>query len=186
MKKLFFLAAAFMIGATMMAQTAKVDEVAKFNEEKHDFGKVKQGVPAITFFEIKNTSDKVIVIESATASCGCTTPEWSKEPIAPGATSKIKVGYNAAGMGRFDKTVTIKVAGVTEAKILTISGEVVADPSVTNATAKTTNTNTPANNTNTPAAATNNTNTQSKATNAAKTTTTKPKTTTTTKEKSSN
>ena len=179
MKKLFFLAAAFMIGATMMAQTAKVDEVAKFNEEKHDFGKVKQGVPAITFFEIKNTSDKVIVIESATASCGCTTPEWSKEPIAPGATSKIKVGYNAAGMGRFDKTVTIKVAGVTEAKILTISGEVVADPSVTNATAKATNTNTPA-------AATNNTNTQSKATNAAKTTTTKPKTTTTTKEKSSN
>jgi hypothetical protein len=176
MKKLLFLSAAFIISANIMAQATKVDEVAKFNEEKHDFGKVKQGVPAITYFEITNSSSKPIVLESATASCGCTTPEWSKEPIAPGATSKIKVGYNAAGMGHFDKTVTIKVAGVTEAKVLTITGEVVADAGVANAAVKTTATNT-----NTPAPTNTNTNTQSKST---KTTTTKPKTTTTTKEKS--
>ena len=48
-----------------------------------------------------------MVISNVQTSCGCTTPEWSKEPIAPGATSKVRVGYNAASEGHFDKTITI-------------------------------------------------------------------------------
>lgn len=126
MKKLFFFAAAFITGISAMAQQ-KVDEVVKVNSDKHDFGKIKQGVPVTTFFTITNTSNSPIVIESATAACGCTTPEYAKEPIPAGGATKLKVGYNAAAMGRFDKPVTIKLAGVAETKILMISGEVVTE-----------------------------------------------------------
>jgi hypothetical protein len=124
MKKLLFLAAAAITGISAMAQQ-KIDEVAKFSTEKYDFGKIKQGAPVTTFFTITNTSDKPIVIESATAGCGCTTPEYSKEPIPAGGSAKLKVGYNAAASGRFDKPVTVKLAGVADQKVVMISGEVV-------------------------------------------------------------
>ena len=125
MKKLFFIAAAFIVTAGAMAQT-KPDDVAKFNTNKYDFGKVKQNVPAVYSFEITNTSDKPLVIENAHATCGCTVPEYQKDPILPGKTTKIKVQYNAANGGQFDKTVFVKFAGVDEEKSLGITGEVLA------------------------------------------------------------
>ena len=124
MKKILLLAAVFATGMTTMAQQ-KADEVMKVNTEKYDFGKIKQGVPVTTFFIVTNTSDKPIFIESATAGCGCTTPEFSKEPIAPNGTTQLKVGYNAATMGHFDKTVSIKVAGFQDPKIINITGVVI-------------------------------------------------------------
>ena len=123
MKKLFFIAAAFIVTAGAMAQT-KPDDVAKFNTNKYDFGKVKQNVPAVYSFEITNTTDKPLVIENAHATCGCTVPEYQKDPILPGKTAKIKVQYNAANGGQFDKTVFVKFAGVDEEKALGITGEV--------------------------------------------------------------
>ena len=65
-----------------------------------------------------------LTISNVQASCGCTTPEWEHSPIAPGAQSVIKVGYNAAAVAPFTKDVTIKLAGITETKIIRISGEV--------------------------------------------------------------
>lgn len=124
MKKLFFIAAAFVLSAGVIAQDQKPDDVAKFNTEKYDFGKVKQNVPAVYYFEITNKSDKPLVIENAHATCGCTTPEYQKDPILPGKTAKLKVQYNAAGIGHFDKGVFVKFAGITEEKSLGISGEV--------------------------------------------------------------
>ena len=109
-----------------MAQTKKPDDVAKFNTNKYDFGKVKQSVPAVYSFELTNTSDKPLVIENAHATCGCTVPEYQKDPILPGKTAKIKVQYNAANGGQFDKTVFVKFAGVDEEKSLGITGEVLA------------------------------------------------------------
>ena len=124
MKKLFLLATAFVFGFAAMAQQ-QIDNVIKVDMEKYDFGKIKQGVPVTTYFTITNISDKPIVIENATASCGCTTPEWNREPIAPNATAKIKVGYNAGAMGTFTKPVTIKLAGIDVTKQVNITGEVV-------------------------------------------------------------
>ena len=124
MKKLFLLATAFVFGFAAMAQQ-KIEDVIKVDMEAYNFGKVKQGVPVTTYFTITNISDKPIVIESAQASCGCTTPEWSREPIAPNATTKIKVGYNAAAPGSFTKPVTIKLAGIDATKQVNITGEVV-------------------------------------------------------------
>jgi hypothetical protein len=123
MKKILLIASAFIVGLTASAQQ-KADDIIKVKSEKFDFGKIKQNVPVTTYFEFTNTSDKPLVIESATASCGCTTPEYAKEPIAPNATTKIKVGYNAAAMGSFTKPVTVKFAGVQDPKVVTITGEV--------------------------------------------------------------
>ena len=119
MKKFLFLAVAFVAGLSVMAQ--KAEDVIKISADKHDFGKIKQGVPVTTYFTITNTTDKPVVIENAWAGCGCTTPEYSKEPIPAGGTSKLKVGYNAAAMGHFDKAVNIKLAGVTDPKVVTIT-----------------------------------------------------------------
>ena len=124
MKKLFFIAAAFIVTSGAMAQTTKPDDVAKFNTNKYDFGKVKQNVPAVYTFEITNTSAKPLVIENAHATCGCTVPEYQKDPILPGKSAKIKVQYNAANGGQFDKTVFVKLAGVDQEKSLGITGEV--------------------------------------------------------------
>jgi len=126
MKKLLFIAAAFIVSAGAMAQKTMVDSFAKFNVDKYDFGKIKQNVPATYTFEITNKSDKPLVIENAHATCGCTTPEYQKDPILPGKTAKIKVGYNAATLNHFDKTVYVKFAGVDEEKALGITGEVLA------------------------------------------------------------
>ena len=134
MKKILLLAAVFATGFTAMAQQ-KADEVIKVNVETYDFGKIKQGTPVTTYFTITNTSDKPITIENAWAGCGCTTPEFSKEPIAPGATSKLKVGYNAAAMGHFTKDVNVKIAGYQQQKIVKITGEVV-NASATDALSK--------------------------------------------------
>jgi hypothetical protein len=123
MKKIFFFAAASLVGFISFAQQ-KAEEVIKINYEKFDFGKIKQGVPAVTYFTITNISNKPVVIENAYAGCGCTTPEVSKAPIAPNGTTRVKVGYNAAAMGHFEKDVTLKLAGVQEPKIIKITGEV--------------------------------------------------------------
>jgi hypothetical protein len=130
MKKIALFATALVFSIAVMAQT-KADDVAKFNTEKHDFGKIKQGVPVTFFFEIKNISDKPIVVENASASCGCTVPEKPEKPINPGATGKIKVQFNAAAVAPFTKDIYIKLAGVDQPKTVQITGEVVANDNST-------------------------------------------------------
>lgn len=123
MKKVLLLATAFLFTLGVTAQT-KPDDVIKMNAETHDFGKIKQGEPVTFVFELKNISDKPVVVENTSASCGCTTPEKPTEPIMPGASGKIKVVYNAAAVAPFTKDVFIKLAGIDEQKIVHISGEV--------------------------------------------------------------
>jgi len=130
MKKVFFLMIA-LIGMT--AAFAQSKAPLEFKEMKHSFGKIKQNVPATFAFTFKNTSSTPIVIESATAQCGCTTPEYPKGVIPKGASNTIKVTYNAANMGSFTKQVTVKVAKATDPIILTIDGEVVGADAATKA-----------------------------------------------------
>jgi hypothetical protein len=117
--------AAATVAATSAVQPSP-DEFIKINTVKYDFGKIKQNVPVFYSFEIKNISNKPVVVENSYASCGCTTPEKIVEPIAPGATAQLKVQYNAANPGAFTKDVHIKLAGVAQEKIVHITGEVVA------------------------------------------------------------
>ena len=87
--------------------TAATDSVLKLKEAEHNFDKIPQGKPVYYTFEIINTGKTALKLDDVHASCGCTTPEWSREEIAPGATAKIKVGYNAAVEGPFEKNITI-------------------------------------------------------------------------------
>ena len=125
MKKVLLPVIALFFGVSLMAQT-QADSLIKVNVEKHDFGKIKQNVPFTYSFEIKNISNKPVVVQNTWASCGCTTPEKITEPIAPGATAKLKVQYNAAALATFNKDVYIQLAGVTNPKTVHISGEVLA------------------------------------------------------------
>jgi hypothetical protein len=125
MKKILLAFTTLFLGVAIMAQT-KPDDVMKVNTEKYDFGKIKQGVPVVMYFEIKNTTDKPLVVENTYGSCGCTTPEKIEKPIQPGETVKLKVNYNAAALGHFDKDVYVKLAGVDTPKDLKITGETLA------------------------------------------------------------
>lgn len=122
MKKLLT-ALAFIAVLPVFAQTATTSPV-EFKELKHGFGKIEQGKPVTTEFSFVNTSAKPVVIETATAGCGCTKPEYPEAPVLKGKTAVIKVTYNAANPGAFTKTVTVKFAGIAEPVVLTIDGEV--------------------------------------------------------------
>lgn len=126
MKKFALTLLAVVIGTFLFAQSKKADEIIKFSVSKHNFGKIKQGTPVTYDFEFTNISGKPVVIESATASCGCTTPSWPQQPIATGKGNKIKAGFNAAAPGTFDKTVFVKVAGIDQPLELRIIGEVLS------------------------------------------------------------
>ncbi|MBM3413531.1 MAG: DUF1573 domain-containing protein [Bacteroidetes bacterium] len=130
MKKIIFAFALSFFSMFVFAQS-KVDAVAKMNTEKYDFGKIKQGEPVTYFFEIKNISDKPLVVENSWASCGCTTPERITEPIQPGTSAKLKVQYNAAAVAPFIKDINIKFAGIDEVKTVKITGEVLSTEAFT-------------------------------------------------------
>jgi Protein of unknown function (DUF1573) len=133
MKKLFVSFAVLLIAGASFAQAdppavpvVKAEELIKFKETVHDFGKIKQGVPVNYDFTFKNISKKPVVIESATASCGCTTPVKPEKPVAKGKTDIIKAGFNAASPSPFDKTIYVKVAGVAQPMEIKIKGEVLS------------------------------------------------------------
>jgi hypothetical protein len=126
MKTLMLALSVMFMSTAVFAQSIKAEDMVSFKDKVYDFGKIKQGTPVTHDFEFTNVSDKPVVIESATASCGCTTPTWPQAPVAKGKSDKIKAGFNAAAPGAFTKQITIKVAGADAPLTLTIKGEVVA------------------------------------------------------------
>src|SRR4051812_2382094 len=96
MKTAMLVLSVMFFSVSAFSQTKKADELVKFKETTYDFGKIKQGVPVTHEFAFTNVSDKPVVVESATASCGCTTPAWPQAPVAKGKTDKITAGFNAA------------------------------------------------------------------------------------------
>ena len=109
MKRLLSLFSFILLAVAVQAQTAA--EGLDVKETTYDFGSIPQGKPVYHTFQVINNSKTPLKLDNVQASCGCTTPEWSKDPIAPGATSTIKVGYNAAAEGGFEKAVTITYNG---------------------------------------------------------------------------
>jgi Protein of unknown function (DUF1573) len=100
-----------------------------FENISHDFGNIKEGTMVTYEFVFTNTGKTPLVINTVQPSCGCTTPEWSREPIAPGAKGKIKAIYNTYGRpGNFQKYVTVKSNAVTGSVDLTIKGVVITTP----------------------------------------------------------
>lgn len=130
MKKLFIAALAFVGTTSAFAQTEKkVADVAKLNVETFDFGKIKQNVPAKATFTVTNISSEPIIIEQAQPTCGCTIGDYTKSPIAPGQSGTITATYNAAALGAIHKSITMKLAGISEMKSLGLAGEVLDEAS---------------------------------------------------------
>ncbi len=102
---------------------ANAADVLVLKETEHDFSQIPQGKPVYYNFEIKNTGTTALKLDDVHASCGCTTPEWNHEPIAPGANAIIKVGYNASADGYFEKFITITFNG-NQTKQIKIKGTV--------------------------------------------------------------
>ncbi len=110
---------------------AQTDAGAKieFTKETHDYGTIKNGADGTCSFEFKNTGTEPLIISMAKGSCGCTVPEWPKEPIAPGAKASIKVKYDTSRAGAINKNVTITSNAVNEpTKIIYIKGTVLPLP----------------------------------------------------------
>jgi hypothetical protein len=124
MRKALLACASFLITLSLFAQQKKAEDVIRFKELSYDFGKIKQNVPATHDFVFSNISDGPVVIESATPSCGCTTPIKPEGAIPKGKDNKITAGFNAAQPGPFNKSITVKVAGIDVPLQLKITGEV--------------------------------------------------------------
>lgn len=96
-----------------------------FNETTHDFKTIKAKDGKVTaVFTLTNNNDKPIVITNVKPSCGCTTPEWTKEPISSGKQGHVKADFNPAGQapGAFEKTITVETSGEPSTITLKIKG----------------------------------------------------------------
>lgn len=132
MKKALFSLALMLVAlvafTTANAQSSKGAKI-EFSKEVHDYGNVKYGADGTCTFEFKNTGNEPLIISEAHGSCGCTVPEWPKEPINPGKTAVLKVKYDTNRPGNFNKTVTITSNAVNEpSKVVSIKGNVGAKP----------------------------------------------------------
>jgi hypothetical protein len=109
----------------LLAIAARAQGVLTFESIDHDFGKVPEGTMAAYEFKFKNTGNQPIVIASAQASCGCTTPDWTKTPVMPGKSGIVKAVYNSAGRpGVFAKTITVMSNATEGSKVLSLKGTV--------------------------------------------------------------
>ena len=123
MKRLVFSIVLCLLGL-VSAIAGDGDAQATFKTRIHDFGVIKEdGGPVSCTFEFVNTGDKPLIIVEATASCGCTRPEYTTKPIKPGKKGKIKVTYSPLGRpGAFRKTVKVKTNGSEPRTTLIIEG----------------------------------------------------------------
>jgi hypothetical protein len=125
MKRLILSLTALVLSTAMFAQK-KTDEVAKFATETIDQGKLKQNNPEEVKFIVTNISKEPLIIEQANPTCGCTIGDYTKTPIAPGSTGYVSAKFNAANLGHFTKTLTVKFAGADDIKNIVITGDVLA------------------------------------------------------------
>ena len=128
MKNLITILFIGLIGFTSYAQ----DKVAKieFKTKVIDYGTIEKGANGIRAFEFTNTGDAPLIISNAKSTCGCTVPNWPKEPIMPGESGKITVKYDTKRVNPIRKTITITSNADTPTVALKIKGQVI-DPNKT-------------------------------------------------------
>ncbi|WP_066628214.1 DUF1573 domain-containing protein [Labilibacter marinus] len=128
MKKIVFIFTALICFSAVWAQHSK--PAFSFEETLHDFGKVEEAKGKVVYsFNFKNTGSLPLVIHNVRASCGCTSPEWSRQPIAPGAEGFIKATFDPKNRpGVFNKTITVTANTQTPNTVLRITGEVSPKP----------------------------------------------------------
>ena len=111
--------------AGLPAAILKDTTTVQFAETEFKFGSIHEGDKVQHVFMLKNTGTKPLIIANAWGSCGCTVPEYPKEPIAPGAESQVKVTFNSTGKhGEQHKSVTMQMNTIRHNEEVFLSGEV--------------------------------------------------------------
>lgn len=130
MKKFFLISILMVFCMASFGQDAKKGAVIKFNETTFDFGEIKAGSGSVTHvFDFVNDGDEPLTVSNVKATCGCTVPKWTKEPIMPGQSGSVTVTYNStknATANPFGKSVTVTSNATPPQNQLTIRGHVVA------------------------------------------------------------
>ncbi|MDR0394467.1 MAG: DUF1573 domain-containing protein [Tannerella sp.] len=126
MKRILFVFGLILLTANVVSAQQKEASISVVDSAVYDFGDVNEKDGPITHtFKIKNDGEAPLVITKVVASCGCTTPDWTKEPIASGKTGEIKVTFDPTGRpGPFTKTVSVYSNGKAGSYVLTIKGKV--------------------------------------------------------------
>ncbi|MCY1719617.1 DUF1573 domain-containing protein [Prolixibacteraceae bacterium Z1-6] len=126
MKRFLQLLAVFALVLAVSTVMAQGKAKIKFEEQTHDFGSFKESDGSqTTTFTFKNEGDVPLVLSNVRASCGCTTPKWTREPVAPGANGEINVSYNPKNRpGSFNKSVTVTSNADVSTVVLRITGKV--------------------------------------------------------------
>ena len=135
MKKLFsvLIAMAFVFAAVAQDNGAEKTKKSKepeitFESLVHDYGNIQQGDNGVCEFVFKNTGKADLLLTNCRSSCGCTVPEWPKDPIPPGKKASIKVKYNTNRIGVINKSITVESNAVTNRVVLNIKGNVAPKP----------------------------------------------------------
>jgi Protein of unknown function (DUF1573) len=125
MKRVFFIFSLLIFGIAAKSQVATTK--MKLSATEHDFGTFKEEAGRQTFdFIVTNTGTEPLIIKNVVASCGCTTPEWTKQPVPAGSNGKVTAIYDPANRpGVFNKTLQVYTNTVPEVVVLTIKGEVI-------------------------------------------------------------
>lgn len=129
-KPLFFFIFSFILSGSILFAQEKTQ--ISVDKSKHNFGVIKEEEGKVGHvFVVKNPGKTPLVIDRITTSCGCTLPEWSKEPVPPGGTKEINVWYDPEGRpGRFYKTISVYSNADPRRFVMTIEGEVERKPAV--------------------------------------------------------
>ena len=131
MKKTILMTLLLACGLTMMAQKAEQKPALKpaqiqFEKTVHNFGTFSEKNPVQSVvFTFTNVGEQPLIVNQATAACGCTVPEFTNTPVQPGEQGQIKVTYNGEGLfpGHFKKSVTVRTNGVVEMTRIYIEGD---------------------------------------------------------------
>ena len=132
MKKILLICAVILGFAFTASAQDSEKPVFKFNEEKHDFGKIPQGTPVSTVFEFTNVGKQPLILTDVRPTCGCTIADYTKTPVKSGEKGNIKITYNAAVAAPFNKVIVVTSNAETPQKNLNIVGEVVSKPASSN------------------------------------------------------
>ncbi len=125
MKKLMLFISILMVGVIANSQLSETK--VQLSENEHDFGTFKEEAGRQTYdFILTNTGTNPLVIQNVVASCGCTTPEWTRQPVPAGGKGKVTAIYDPKNYpGKFNKTLTVYTNTKPQVSVLTIKGEVI-------------------------------------------------------------
>ena len=112
------------------------DSKIEFESTSFDFGKIAFASDGTCIFRFTNTSMKPLIVNVVRTTCGCTNPEWPKDPVEPGKMGEIKVTYNTRITGRFQKSITVFCNAVNSPVKLFIKGDVQPDPATASSSSK--------------------------------------------------